>query len=389
MKLFPVLRAVGRAPLRRTLQANLLPTVYLILPLLIGSAAFAAPPAAEFAVSAPQMQSLGVSLQKLEQPGEIRGMAYPAKVVVPPDQEQMVSAPVSGVVDQLLIADQQAVKAGQPLLRLNSPQYGELQLKLLESASKARLSKKTLDRERQLFGEGIIPERRVQEAEAAAQDDQARLLHARAALRLAGIDAATIARIADGGALQDGLLVRAKRAGLVIGVEVKPGQRVQEADALVRLANVQTLWLDIQIPSDRQAQSLPKGGQIRVSGRAVTATPLSMGAMVSDSQTVTLRARVIGGTELLRPGELLQAEVPFAANSAGWALPLQAIARQNDQAYVFVRTGKGFAARPVTVVSSAGQSVQVTGDLQTGQEVATNSVIALKAAWLGKSGGDK
>lgn len=389
MKLFPALRAIERAALRRIPQANLLTAARLVLPLLIGSAAVAAPPAPEFAVSVPQMQSLGVSLQRLEQPAEIRGMAYPAKVVVPPDQEQVVSAPVGGVVDQLLIADQQAVKAGQPLLRLNSPQYGELQLKLLESASKARLSKKTLDRERQLFGEGIIPERRVQEAEAAAQDDQARLLHARAALRLAGIDAATIARIADGGALQDGLLLRAKTAGLVIGVEVKPGQRVQEADALVRLANVRTLWLDIQIPSERQAQSLPKGGQIRVSGRAVTATPLSVGVMVSDSQTVTLRARVTGGTELLRPGEVLQAEVPFAANSAGWALPLQAIARQDDQAYVFVRTGKGFAARPVMVVSSAGQSVQVTGDLKTGQEVATNAVIALKAAWLGKSGGDK
>lgn len=389
MKLFPALRAIERAAQRCPSRASLLTTARLVLPLLIGSAALAASPASEFAVTAPQMQSLGVSLQKLEQPAEIRGMAYPAKVVVPPDQEQVVSAPVGGVVDQLLIADQQAVKAGQPLLRLTSPQYGELQLKLLESASNARLAKKTLDRERQLFGEGIIPERRVQEAEAAAQRDQSRLLHAQAALRLAGIDAATIARIADGGALQDGLVVRARTAGLVLGVEVKPGQRVQEADALVRLASVQQLWLDIQIPADRQARGLPKPGQIKVSGRAVTATPMSVGAMVSESQTVTLRSRVTSGVALLRPGELVQAEVPFAANSAGWALPLQAIARQDGQAYVFVRTGKGFAAQPVTVVSSAGQSVQVTGDLKTGQEVATNSVIALKAAWLGKSGGDK
>ncbi|MEO7853607.1 MAG: efflux RND transporter periplasmic adaptor subunit [Rubrivivax sp.] len=335
------------------------------------------------------MQSLGITLLKLDQPAEIRGMAFPAKVMVPPGQEQVVSAPVGGVIDRLLVSDQQAVKAGQPLLHLNSPQYGEMQLKLLESASKARLSKKTLERERQLFGEGIIPERRVLEAEAAAQDDQSRLLQSQAALRLAGIDAATIARITAGGALQDGLVVRAKAAGLVLGVEVKPGQRVQEADALVRLASMQQLWLDIQIPADRQAQGLPKAGPIRVSGRAVTATPLSVGAMVSDSQTVTLRARVTGGAELLRPGEAVQAEVPFAANSAGWALPLQSIARQDDQAYVFVRTPQGFAARAVEVISSAGQSVQVTGDLKTGNEVATQSVIALKAAWLGKSGGDK
>jgi len=194
-------------------------------------------------------------------------------------------------------------------------------------------------------------------------------------------------RIREGGRLADGLVVRARSAGLVLAIDVKPGQRVKEADALMRLADRSELWLEVQVPADRQAQALPKSGEITVSGRDVAAVPLSVGTMVSDSQTVVLRARVTRGAALLRPGEVVQAEIPFAANSAGWALPLQALARQDDQAYVFVRTEKGFAARPVAVVSSAGQSVQVTGDLRAGQEVAATSVIALKAAWLGKSGG--
>ncbi|HRE89459.1 MAG TPA: hypothetical protein PK095_09990, partial [Myxococcota bacterium] len=42
----------------------------------------------------------------------------------------------------------------------------------------------------------------------------------------------------------------------------------------------------------------------------------------------------------------------------------------------FVRSDKGFIARPVSVVSSAGASVQVTGELKPGQEVGTASVIA-------------
>jgi len=354
--------------------------------------ALAAEPKAEFAVTAAQMQTLGVTLLKLERPAAIAGMAYAAKVVLPPGQEQVVSAPVAGVVDQILVGEQQAVKAGQALLRLNSPQFGELQLKLLEAANRARLSHKTLQREKSLLGEGIIPERRVQEAEAAAQDDAARQRQAEAALRLAGVDAAAIQRIAAGGALQDGLVVRARAAGVVLAIDVKPGQRVQEADALLRLASLQTLWLDIAMPADRQPAALvqdARAAAIEIVGRDALAQPLSVGAMVSDSQTVTLRARVTRGAERLRPGEVVQARVPFAANAAGWALPLQAVARQDDQAYVFVRTDKGFAARPVNVVSSAGNAVQVTGDLKPGQEVATASVIALKAAWQGKSGGEK
>jgi membrane fusion protein, heavy metal efflux system len=349
----------------------------------------AAERSAEFAVSDAQMKTLGVTLLPLDKPAAIAGMAYAARVMLPPGNEQVVSAPVAGVVDQLLVGEQQTVKAGQPLLRLNSPQFGEMQLTLLEAANKARLSQQTLQREKALVAEGIAPERRVREAEAAAQDDAARQRQAEAALRLAGIDRASIARIAAGGALQDGVVVRARSAGVVMAAEVKPGQRVQEADALLRVADMRQLWLDITLPVDRQPASLPKDAAIEIAGRDATAAPLSIGAMVSDSQTVTLRARVTRGAERLRPGEVVQARVPFAANAAGWALPLAAVARQDDKAYVFVRSDKGFVARPVDVVSSAGASVQVAGDLKAGEQVATSSVIALKAAWQGKSGGDK
>ena len=354
----------------------------------VAAAVAATPNAAEFAVSAAQMQALGITLAPLEKPAAIHGMAYPARVVVPPSGNQVVSAPIAGRVEEILVDEQQAIKAGQPLLRLSSPEYGDLQLKLLEAATKARLTGQTAARERQLFSEGIIPERRVQEANAANQEAAARLRFAEASLRLAGADPAAVRKASEAGTLQDGLGIRARGAGTVVGLDVKAGQRVQGSDALLRLVNTQQLWLDIQIPSDRQQQALSSKatGSIKVVGREASATPMSVGAVVTDNQTVTLRARVAGGGELLRPGEVVQVQVPFAENAAGWALPLPAIARQDDQAYVFVRTEKGFTAQPVTVVSSAGQSVQVTGNLRAGQQVATTSVIALKAAWLGKSG---
>ena len=356
--------------------------------LMVASAVAATPSNAEFPVSAAQMQALGITLAPLEKPSAINGMAYPARVVVPPSGNQVISAPFGGRVEELLVDEQQPVKAGQPLLRLSSPEYGDLQLKLLEAASKARLTGQTAARERQLFSEGIIPERRVQEANAANQEAAARLRFAEASLRLAGVDPAAIRKMGDAGNLQDGLVVRAKSAGTVVGLDVKAGQRVQGSDSLLRLVNTAQLWLEVQIPSDRQQQALSSktAGSITVVGREASATPMSVGATVSDNQTVTLRARVVGGGELLRPGEVVQVKVPFAENTAGWALPLPASARQDDKAYVFVRTEKGFVAQLVNVISSAGQSVQVTGNLRAGQQVATGSVIALKAAWLGKSG---
>jgi len=325
----------------------------------------------EFAVTAAQMQGLGITVQRLDKPADIQGQAYPARVVLPPSQEQVVSAPLAGLVDRVLVGENDTVKGGQPLLRLISPELGELQLKLLEASSKSRLSQKTAQRERMLFAE-----------------DRARVQQAEAALRLAGMDTASVRKIAAGGALQDGLTVHAKTAGTVMALDVKAGQRVAQADALMRLADTRQLWLDIQLPADRRSQVAIKGGQIAVVGRDATAAPMSLGSMVSDSQTVTLRAQVTKGANLLRAGEFVQAQVPFAAVSGAesWAVPVPSVVRQGDKAYVFVRTPKGFVAQQVVVLNSAGASVQVQGPLKAGQDIAVTSVIALKAAWLGKSG---
>ena len=243
----------------------------------------------EFAVTQAQMQGLGITLQRLERPAGIQGQAYPARVVLPPSHEQVVSAPLAGLVDRVLVGENDTVKSGQPLLRLISPELGELQLKLLEAASKGRLSQKTLQRERALFAEGIIPERRVQEAEGAVEEDRARMRQAEAALRLAGLDPNSIRKIGAGGGLQDGVTVFAKAPGTVMALSVKTGQRVSQADALMRVADTRQLWLDIQLPADRRDQIEIKGGQIAVIGRDASAAPMSVGAMVGDNQTVTLR----------------------------------------------------------------------------------------------------
>lgn len=368
----------------RRVLSGCVPSVFML------SGAMAATPGlAEFPVSVAQMQALGVTVMVLKKPGPITGAAYPAQVVVPASGNQIVSAPLAGRVEALLVEEQESVKAGQPLLRLSSPDYSDLQLKLLEAASKARLTGQSVAREQQLFSEGIIPERRLQEAKAANQEAVARLRFAEASLRLAGLDPAAIRKVVDGGNLQDALTVRARTAGVVVGLDVKAGQRVQGSDTLLRLVNTQQLWLDVQVPADRLQRALLNKmapGAIGVVGRDATATAMSMGVVVSDNQTVTLRARVVTGAYVLRPGEMVQVTVPFVANAGGWALPLTSIARQDDKAYVFVRTDKGFVAQPVTVISSAGPSVQVSGDFRADQQVATSSVIALKAAWLGKSG---
>lgn len=352
--------------------------------------AFAAQPAdrlAGFAVPESQMQALGIATAPIHAQGDPVRLSFPAQVVVPPAAAQVVSAPVAGLVTQLLVQQNQGVRRGTPLIRIASPELGHLQLQLLQTSARATLARQTAQREKQLFDEGIIPQRRVQESHAALAEAQAALNNATAALRMSGMPAATIEAVASTGKTQDTLTLAATQAGFVIEVAVKPGQRVEAATALMQVAQTDTLWLDIQLPVSESA-NWPAGTRVSVKDRKITARIVSANSMVSPaSQTITVRAAIEGRDSLVRPGEFLTVELPAGTAQRGWDVPLAALAHEGDQAYLFVRTAKGFEARPVTVTASAGQRARVQGPVEPGEQIAVSGVVALKGAWLaGKAG---
>lgn len=350
------------------------------------SIAQAADRPARFAVPSAQLQALGIKTAPLQLQADSVRANFPAQVVVPPNAEQAVSSPVAGLVSQLLVQQNQAVRAGAPLVRIVSAELGQLQLQLLRASARATLARQTAQREQRLFDEGIIPERRVQEAQANLSEGEAALQQAKAALRLGGMPTATIDRIAASGNLQDSVTLSSTHAGVVTEIAVKTGQRVDSASLLLRVAQTATLWLDIQVPVTESARWKP-GTRIQLQGRNIAARIVSASPTVSaSSQTVLLRAVIEGTDGQVRPGEVLTVELPVGAAAGSWDLPLSAVAHDGNGAYVFVRTQDGFEARPVKIAASAGQRVQVQGALKVGEHVAVSGVVALKGAWLDDKG---
>ncbi|KVW95549.1 RND transporter [Thiobacillus denitrificans] len=346
------------------------------------STAQAADQPVKFTVPNSQIQALGIQTAPLQTQTSAVKASFPAQVVLPPTAEQVVSSPVTGLVAQVLVQQNQAVRAGSPLVRIVSPELGQLQLQLLQATARATLARQAARREQALFKEGIIPQRRVQEAQAALMEGEAALNQAKSILRLSGMSAATINRVAASGKLQDSITLTAMQAGIVTELAVQPGQRVEAATALLHVAQMGSLWLDIQLPASQSA-SWPVGTRVEVPGRGITARILSASPTVSsNSQTLVLRAAVEGKTSQLRPGEFVTVELPMAATQGSWDVPLSALAYDGNQPYVFVRTSTGFEARPVQAVASAGQRVRVQGAVKAGERIAVSGVVALKGAWL-------
>jgi RND family efflux transporter MFP subunit len=354
---------------------------------LVASVAGAAERPAKFAVADKQIQALGIKVSPLQQQGDSVLASFPAQVMVPPNREQVISSPVAGLVVQVLVQQNQAVRQGAPLLRISSAELGQLQLQLLQTNTRATLARQAAQREQKLFDEGIIPQRRVQEANATLKESEAALNQAKAVLRLSGMPGATIDRIAASGKLQDSLVLHATQAGILTSIDVKPGQRVDASSALLHVVQTDTLWLEIQVPA-ADAANWPPGTKFKLQSRDIAARIVSVNSAVSaGSQTVALRAVVESGASGLRPGEIVAVELAAAGAQGGWSVPLSAVAHDGKRAYVFIRTADGFEARPVTVTASAGQQVRMQGALKAGEQIAVSGVVALKGAWLTEKGG--
>lgn len=336
----------------------------------------------KFTVPASQIQALGIQTEPLQNQNDSIKVRFPAEVVVPATAKQIVSSPVAGLVAQLLVQQNQAVQPGTPLVRIASPELGQLQLQLLQATARARLARQSAQREQALFDEGIIPQRRVQEAQSVLMEADAALNQAKAALRLSGMSPATIQHIAATGKPQDSITLSATQAGIVTDIAAKPGQRVDATTVLLHIAQTDSLWLDIQLPVSENI-NWPVGTIVKVLGRDVTARISSVSPVVSPgSQVIVLRAAVEGKAGLIRSGEVVTVELPATVVSGSWDVPLSGVIHEGNQAYVFVRTAQGFEARPVMVVVSAGQRVRVHGSLKAGEQIAVSGVVVLKGAWL-------
>ena len=134
-----------------------------------------------------QVKALGIKVSGAGNADQTTVSHLPARVTIPNAQLRVIAAPVAGVVETLEVAPGAAVRRGQVLARLASPQALELQRDALQSASQSTLLQQSLKRDEELFTEGLIAEARLQATRAAAAQAAAQARERREGLALAGI----------------------------------------------------------------------------------------------------------------------------------------------------------------------------------------------------------
>lgn len=313
----------------------------------------------------------------------------PAEVVVPNAQRRVISAPQAGLLELMMVATGESVDRGQTVARIQSPDLIALQSELLQTLTRLHLARSNLDRDEQLYKEGIIAERRYLESRSEHRELVAVMAQRRQTLRLAGMSDAAIETLERKQQLSDSVEVRAPIAGIIMEQMAVAGQRIEAATPLYRVAQLDPLWLEIHVPL-QPAREISLGDVVRVPGNDAEGHIITKGSEVhAADQGILLRAEVDQGAGNLRPGQFVEVIVLCDCRSAdSYALPRPAIVRMGKRTLVFVRVDDGFIARDVTVQQESSEYTIVTGDIDAETVIAVSGTATLKAALSGLTGGD-
>ena len=328
---------------------------------------------AQAASDADPLAALRIQTAKAEPTDGIPVGTVPGLVALPPEARVAVTSPFPGAAVRVFVIEGQAVRRGQPLALVRAAEPVQIRGELARAQTELALADAQARRLEQLADEGIIAQARSDEA-------QARLAQARASVA----EGRRMAALA--GAGPDGTMTLiAPISGRVAHVSVETGGPVDGMTAPFVIENASAYRIDLQLP-ERLARSAAPGMAVEVRIPTSAGEPVIVGGRILtiapsiDPATRSVMAKAsIGAAPGLVPGQNVMVTISGAASGGGVAVPSNAVTLIGGAEHVFVRSGKVFRPRKVTIAAeAAGRSVVAEG-LGPGEVVATSSIAELKA----------
>ncbi len=328
-----------------------------------------------FAPGHPQLALIGLATAA---PSKAVTVDLPARIVWNEERTQRLYPAFAGRVMAIKADVGQAVKPGSLLAQLSSPDYGIAQADTAKANADAQLTKKSVQRQRELFEAGIIARKDLDVAEADAARSQAEIQRAEARTRLYG----------GGGSVNQQLALVSGINGMVVernlnpGQEVRPDQSGPGVPALFVVTDPTSLWVQIDA-RESEIGTLKPGSSFELliptlpgqkfEGRVTAA------ADFIDPATRTIKVRgVVANPERILKAEMLATARIERIIGSGVVIPSQAVSLLGAKHTVLVQLQPGvFETREVSLSYQGPRDSVVSNGLEAGEQVVSENMLLL------------
>ncbi len=339
----------------------------------------------------------------------------------------IVAAPLTGVITHIAAVEGEAVIPGQKLfeIRLTHEEIVQAQGDFLKSVVELDVTQREVKRLEELEAEGAIAGRLLLERKYEQEKQQAVFQAQREALLLHGLSAEQVDTIIRDRKLLQGLTISAPTgeddaAGNKTAVwqiqelHVTLGQHVDAGEALAMLSDYRVLFIegkafeqDVNEINSAVASNAPITALVQSSGGVPEQIrdlkiAYTSGRLDPDSRTfhfyVTLPNQVVRDTTndshrfidwQFKPGQRVELLVPVETWKDRLVLPVNAVAKEGAESFVFQASGNSFLRRPVHEEFRDQLSVVIANDgsIFPGDQIALSGAQQMQIAVKNKSGG--
>jgi Cu(I)/Ag(I) efflux system membrane fusion protein len=329
----------------------------------------AAPQDSTLRLEARAALSAGITVESAQRQSWTETIECPGVIAFDERRLALINPRTSGRIERVFVTEGEAVRAGQELAAIYSPEYLAAQAEFLQIAA---------GRDR------AVAAARPQEENNARQ----LLAAATSKLKLLGLEQAQIDTLAASRQNSSFLAVRAPWAGSIITSQAITGSPAEVGTMLFKIADTRTLWVKISL-AERDLAVLRPGAAARVfvgifPGREF-AGKLTMIAAELDAETRTVGGRVeIANPGLeLKPGMFAVVRIDPLEKVQVLAVPGEALCRIDGATFVFVPVGKDhYEKRAVTSGRVFNGQVEIVSGLRAGEQVVSKGSLTLKAELL-------
>lgn len=295
------------------------------------------------------------SSERLRLPGVVQPNAYRQVVVTPL---------VSGRVTRVLVTLGEAVRQGQPLAEIYSPELADAQTNYLSMRAELEAAHQRLRRTEQLLAAGATSRQDLEQVVAEHTRHATGVEGARARLALLGLTKPQIDALTSASQITATVTVPAPLDGVVLTRSANPGLVVQASTDLFTVADLSTVWV-IGSVYERDLARVHVGSRVTLTSGALTGA--SWDGTVSyidpqiapDTRTAQVRVPIANRDGRLRLAMYMDMTI---------AAPAPAV----RSARIDI-TGHGFM--PDRVAARAGERLDLTFVRRTDQTCATEVVV--------------
>lgn len=285
----------------------------------------------------------------------------------------------AGRVVRILVKPGDAVREGQALAVLASPDFGQAQADARRAQADFALADKNLARLRELHANGVAARKDLQSTEAEYARAESELQRALAKIRLQG----------GGEGVDQSFSLRSPIAGMVVERNINPGQELRQdlqlanSPAMFVVTDPMRLWVLLDA-TERDLADLRAGeGVVLRSGAYPESTFKARIDAISDfvdpaTRTVKVRGSLANPDRRLK-GEMFVTAELLSESHAVAQVPSKAVQLVGDLHYAFVEEAPGrFARVKVKVDSEHGGMIGIASGLAPGQRVVIDGGLFLE-----------